>query len=500
VRARAANGVCDKATATEASVASTAALSGTASVVLQLQRRYGNRAVARLVARRAGVSGGRRLQRLRFNLGAVSVDVDYGGLTSVSDTATEIDTRYPAFTGSAIPHSVRSSVAGLSADARRWLLYGLSILQRNVAAAPGLDRVAAVARLIARAPAATTSPIAPGLSFENEVLRVSGWAEAALPAPLHAPAGATLTSIRQLYNPPSSVGTASAPLDSTVLTSELPPALLARLTMLDPGNWTHVGHVGLGTLQTIGDEIQREARGLFAPYSDTAMSSPYASGWQYSGHLSSVTAMVPDRDQRIGYLLNRAEIVGREPAAGGSIFERANFESGRDAPALLALVTPMEADPATAAMVDRLIQHTGRTQHAPLQVGISTEWDLGALTECAMRWRHVMTLSHELCHALVHPNFPARAPSVRFGQIIREGFTEVLGIQLYRHLRQTAAGDPAFKARMEAGVAAAPCAAPPLGTIGYGQAGANAETIRSTVGDDNFRAAYFLGAVNLVGL
>lgn len=47
--------------------------------------------------------------------------------------------------------------------------------------------------------------------------------------------------------------------------------------------------------------------------------------------------------------------------------------------------------------------------------------------------------------------------------------------------------DPAFKARMEAGVAGAPCPAPPVGAVGYGRAGANAEAIRSTVGDDNFR-------------
>ncbi len=53
---------------------------------------------------------------------------------------------------------------------------------------------------------------------------------------------------------------------------------------------------------------------------------------------------------------------------------------------------------------------------------------------------------------------------------------------------------------MENGVTGAPCPVPPVGTIGYGQAGPSAETIRTTVGDDNFRAAYFLGAVNLVGL
>ena len=435
------------------------------------------------------------------NLGAVTVDVDYAGLDAVTDRAGEIGVRYSTFVGSPPPAAVTASVAALSSTAQRWVLYGLSVLQRNAAAAGSLNRADAVARLIARAPAATTDPTTGGHDFEDEVIRVSGWAESALTGRLTAPTGTDLTTIRGLYNPPTSSGAASAALDSALLNSDLPPALMARLNLLDPANWTTVGTVPLPQLQTIADEIQAEARTFFAPYADTAMTSTYASGWVYSAQLFSVATMVPTRDDRINYLMNRAEIVGREAAPGGSIFERTNFESSRDRAALLALVTPMEADPTTAALVDRLIKHTGRTQRNPdLRVGISTEWDLDAASECRMRWRNIETLSHELCHALVHPAFPPRAGSVRFGQIIREGFTEVLGIQLYRHLRARPARDTAFKGRMENGVTGAPCPVPPLGTIGYGQAGPSAETIRTTVGDDNFRAAYFLGAVNLVGL
>ena len=419
----------------------------------------------------------------------------------MTDRAGEIGVRYSTFVGSPPPAAVTASVAALSGTAQRWVLYGLSVLQRNAAAASSLNRADAVARLIARAPAATTDPTTGGHDFEDEVIRVSGWAESALTSRLTAPSGGTLTAIRELYNPPTSSGAASAALDSGVLNSDLPPALTARLQSLDPANWANVGTVPLSELQTIADEIQAEARTFFAPYADTAMSSPYASGWQYSAQLFSVAVMVPTQADRISYLMNRAEIVGREPAAGGSIFQRTNFESGRDRAALLALVTTMEADPATAALVDRLIKHTGRTQRNPaLRVGISTEWDLDAASECRMRWKNIETLSHELCHALVHPAFPPQAASVRFGQIIREGFTEVLGIQLYRHLRHKAHADAVFKARMENGVTGAPCAAPPVGTIGYGQAGPSAELIRTSVGDDNFRAAYFLGAVNLVGL
>jgi hypothetical protein len=488
------------AEATEAVRANGLAADGPAQAVLALQRQCGNQAVARMVAAGRLPTGRRVLQRLRFNVGSVPVDVDYSALIGVADLAAEIKTRYTGYTGAAVPAAVDSAITALSGAARRWVLYALSILQRNAAAAPSLSRADAVSRLIARAPTATTNPTGAGLDFENEVIRVSGWAEVALAAPLRAPTGTKLSEIRELFNPPTSSGSASAPLDLPKLKSELPPALKALLTSLDPASWASVGTVPLATLQTIADEIQAEARKFFAPYADTARTSPYGSGWKYSAQLYSVTAIVPDHDERIGYLLNRAEIVGRKAAPGGSIFERTNFESGRDRAELLAIVTDMEKNATTAAIVDRLIKHTGRTGRSPLRVGISTEFNLGAFSECSWRWKNIQTLCHELCHALVHPNFPAKESSVRFGQIIREGFTEVLGVELFDHVRSKATSDAAFKTRMEAGVTGTPCATPPKGTIGYGEAGPSAETIRSKVGDDNFRAAYFLGAVNLVGL
>jgi hypothetical protein len=140
------------------------------------------------------------------------------------------------------------------------------------------------------------------------------------------------------------------------------------------------------------------------------------------------------------------------------------------------------------------------TQPAVGRVGISTEWNLSAATECQARWRNLDTLTHELVHALVHPSFPATATSIRFGQIVREGFTEALGVQLHTHLRTRAAADPALRGQLETGIAGPSCPPPAAATIDYGQAGANAEAIRLLVGDANFRAAYFLGATNLVGL
>ena len=108
---------------------------------------------------------------------------------------------------------------------------------------------------------------------------------------------------------------------------------------------------------------------------------------------------------------------------------------------------------------------------------------------------------HEVLHALVHPGFNAAASTVRFPQIIREGFTEVLGAQLYnQRMRPKAAANAVFKQGLEAGVSGAPCPAPAADTIGYGAAGAGAEAIRARVGDSSFRAAYFLGRPELAGI
>jgi hypothetical protein len=106
-------------------------------------------------------------------------------------------------------------------------------------------------------------------------------------------------------------------------------------------------------------------------------------------------------------------------------------------------------------------------------------------------------------HALAHPDFEAQTSNVSFGQVLLEGFPEVLGVQMFNHrVKPKAASEAAFKGRMETGLASAPCPAPPDATIGYGAAGSGAESIRTkaSVGDNKFRSAFFLGQIHLIGL
>jgi uncharacterized protein DUF4157 len=449
-------------------------------------------------------AGVRRVARAEFKAGTTKVNIDYGNVAVVpaADQVLTIETAYTAWTGR--PASdIHVAVAALTSGQQRWLMFGLDLLIDNTKAAhAALDRRQAVNRLIARAPLSPTQPLGPRPeAFERDVLSSAGWFEVALVLGLSPPPAAALAALGPIYNPPSVMGGPVGPLDAPKLQADLPPALEALLLAVDPARWPATGTAPLSDLQTIADIIQGEAQEFFSPYADTRIDNPSTTGWQYSAHLIDVTATTPTHDQRIQYLLNRAEVVGRDTPSGSSIFDDANVDLSRpaDRAALLGVVTTMEADPAIQARTDRLIQHTGRTITSPLEVGVSTEFNAATSTDCQVRWQRIKTLSHELCHALVHPAFTARAPGVGFGQVLREGFTEVLGVQLFDHLRVKASGNAALKARLEGGLGAA-CPAPPAGVIGYREAGKSAEDIRQKIGNDNFRAAYFLGATSLAGL
>jgi hypothetical protein len=465
-----------------------------------------------------------RLRRAVYTVGPLQIQIDYGLIWFIptSDFVTEIETRYSTWTGAPPAASIHTDLTALSSDAQRWVLYGLHLLMDNTRSGHGrLDRTAAAQRLIARAPSASTTPHdRPGFPFEDEVMRVSGWFEVALASRLTDPTTADLATMTSIYNP------ATGALDTTRLRAEIPPLLTAFLIARDPGRWTTTGTHSMPALQTIGDRIQNEARTFFGPYADVAIANKYSEGWQYSAHIfdaATVTASLSASDltdRRNSYMTNRAEMVGRMtgselgnlfsinghayagPIPVNGLFTEVNFNSSDPThrSELDSIVRAMANVPNIQAMVDRHLRHTGVTEGDTGRVGIQSVYGaVGSITECDARWNTIHTLAHELVHVLVHSNFPDRGNTVQFGQIVVEGFTTVLGRQLHDHLRSKAGTDPTFKAQMEAGLSGA-CPAPTPAALGYGQAGASAERIRAIVFDDAFRAAYFLGAVHLVGL
>ncbi len=461
-----------------------------------------------------GTSAPPAIQRATFKVGRLTINVDYGGLSGIrdADLVSAVESRFIAFTGAADASAIHAALAALTAAQQRWVLFALDLHQDNIQSPRDdrLDRTVAVQRLIAHAPSAVnTFPGTLGPP-EEEALRASGWFEVALAGHLAAPGPAFKSAIDIVLNPPPPGGGAIPALDVAAFHARMDPAVRHLLTFIDPGSWTATGTQSIATLKSIGDDIMAESKTFFSPYAHTARKSVLGiPGFKISTNIFSVTTLVPSRDTRLGYLENRSTIVGRNTSSHArfsdkNIFRDVNFDGTRAADQLEMekLVAALEGDAAVAAQVDRLIQHTGRQQGsgASTRIGLSTEFDAGTLTECEARWKSVETLCHEIMHALAHPRVETEAAAVGFGQVIVEGMAEVLSTQLFnRRIKPKAKSTPAFKAKLEAGIAGAPCPEPADATIGYAAAGSGADTIQKLVGDHRFRSAFFLGQMHLIG-
>ncbi len=461
-----------------------------------------------------GAAAPRLIQRATFNVGSLTINVDYGGLASIpaADLVSAVESRFIAFTGAADASAIHATLVALTPAQQRWVLYALDLHQDNVQSPRDarLDRTVAVQRLIAHAPsAAHTFPGALGPP-EEEALRASGFFEVALTGGLTPPDAPFARAVDLVLNPPASSGGPVPALDVARFHARLEPAVRHLLNFIDPAAWTSTGTQSIGTLQSIGDDIMGEAKDFFSPFAHTARESVLGvPGFAISANIFSVTPLVPDQDTRLSYLENRSTIVGRNTSSHArfsdkNIFSEVHFDGSRAADQLEMekLVAKLEGEAAVAAQVDRLIQHTGRQEGsgASTKIGLSTEFDAGRFTECRARWNTVETICHEIMHALAHPAVETEAAAVGFGQVIVEGMAEVLSTQLFNdRVRPKAKSTPAFKAKLEAGIAGAPCKEPPEADIGYAAAGSGAETIRKLVGDQRYRSAFFLGQMHLLG-
>lgn len=462
-------------------------------------------------------SGGEtpEVQRAVVKYGAVSVDVEYGSVINVptADLPGRVIAAIEAYTGSPPDMIEESTVRGLSPTAQNWLLFALKLVDDNRAKARTLLPFLAVTRLIDRAPVSSNAPLPDAdNAFVREVMESSGWLENALASRLTSPGVADNAAIDKIVNPVPTKGKPGDPLDAAAFKRRLRPALEHLLEVLDPGRWKKVGAQSLSAFQVLGDVVQAEARSFFAPYADAAIGNVFSLSppWHASANIFSTVTMVPTRGNRIGYLLNRSEMVGRATKTDAlftdtNIFAETRFdpEDATHQAVRAEVLDAIEKDPKFQAIVDRLIQHTGRQpgSGATAKIGLVTEFNADSLSACQAHWRGVDTLCHEVLHGLVHPSFEAAAGRTKFPQVMREGFTEMLGMQLFnQHVAKKAKSDKTFKAKIEAGVAGAPCPDPDPATNGYGAAGDGAQKILDKVKDDRFRAAYFLGETHLVGV
>ncbi|MFD3930852.1 DUF4157 domain-containing protein [Streptomyces sp. NPDC058614] len=450
------------------------------------------------------------LARATFKIGGAKVDIDYGVVVSIppSRHQDEIEARCVSWAG--LPASdVHADLSALSASQRAWVLFALDLHIHNPV--PGLDRPAAVHRLIAHAPAARARPLTVPSGgywdFEEEALSASGWFEVALSASLSPPAGPWLRETQKLVNPEGqNPGESNCPphrpsgdmLDENRLRSELPPLLESHLKAAAGADVTSAQP--FSPLLAIADLLQDEAAAVFAPYANRSRGSGNLSltRWQYSANLtdSQSPQAAPDQVKRMQFLGNRARLVG------GDLLRAVRFDArcDHDVAVLDAVLAPLESR--SVALLDRILKRRSYTvttlqSDEPKQVVLNTRFNPAETDACEAHWRTVNVMCHELLHVMVHDEFRESASG---RQILTEGFAEILGDQLYRAVVRRALRDKDFRAKAEAGVPGAPCATIPPAETSYGPDGRNAERIRVLVGNDRFRAAYFLGRLDLVGI
>lgn len=465
--------------------------------------------LAHVVQARSGKVSPRKLRRATFDWRGQTVNVDYGNVMTTYKYYDEVKARVKTLTGSDATPEADTKITALAPPQQRWLMFALEMVVQNKMSA--LDPAKAVDRLIAYTPSHQNEPVGKGLEeikpFVKEALLQAGWLEIAVASTLRPPLKDDKTAVNAILNPNPGQGST---FDEKDFKKRLAAAMEQYLKFVDPANWKDVKTQSISDIQTIGDLILAEARVFFQPYVDASQVSIFNASpkWKASSNISSTQAVTPNEALRKKFIKNRAEFVGTatKPITGAitdlRIMPTTNFDGGRDAGPFTDLVDDLEKNTVLQPIIDRLLKHTPYEQGAgsAAHIDIDPQYDSTKATDCQARWESVDMLCHEIMHALVHPTFQnAKAKSEL---ILREGFPEVLGNMLYNdHIVLRAAQSKVYRKRFETGLSTPECPGfPAAGTIDYGAAGQSAELIRQKVGNDRFKAAYFLGRLDLLGM
>lgn len=461
-------------------------------------------------------SGGPKKISRATTISGQNVTIDYGDVMKVTDTPADIKRRIEVFTGKPpIPDVVKKIIA-LAYDQQRWLLFALDILMDNTNKAHNaLGRNNAVERLIDQAaisktiPAADKDKFAEVKKFVQEVMLTSGWTAVAVAKDITGPNKTDRAAITKIFNPADEEGDKN-PFDKAVFDQKMNKLLKDYLKQVDPGVWKNTGKQSMTEIEGIGDIILDEAKAYFYPYTTASSASMFhlKSPWKASKNIVDANTVPANEKQRKDYVINRASKILwnqdiRPPLLPEKdIFKTVHYNDKRDSAYFDALVEGIEKDPVQQPILDRIVQHTAWKKESGVktQIGISSEYDATKTSECKARWKTIDILCHEVLHALVHPDFERAADKQGFAQVGTEGFTEVLGTELFnKHIIMKAGWKPDFKVKLESGLLNTPCGSPDDGTIDYGSAGAGAEEIRKKIDYPAMKAAYFLGRTDLAG-
>lgn len=464
-----------------------------------------------LVQQRSSI---KHIARAEYTVGNTKVNINYGGLSAYVIGQYEkgaIDT-YTRYTGK-VGSTLQMQIKGWSDDARHRLIYALDLLIDNPI--PGFNRDEAVNRLITFVPLMTKEPLVSGsgiFDFENEILRASGWFEFALTSGLKAPGKTAQGMLDVLYNPS---GVASGTAASSACPATRPPSvqldepklrkdLDTLMRTYVAGQASVIASItsttqNLSNTNLVADLVQAQALSFFSPFIGRSHTRPFQQGWKYSAHIKSSTATgaIPVEVRR-AFLDNRA----RKKADESGLFNVVHYDPrcGADELVFADIIDKLDTDTTVQAALNRILSWKSFTGHTNTGAEVTLNLQHKASDDsCEARWGIVETLCHELIHVYVSQEF---FDMHKNRQLINEGFTEILGDQLYNHIRSGSNADPIFRRKFEAGLSPFACAlvSIPSSTRGYPGAADPAEKIRSIVGDSNFRAAYFLGQNVLAGL
>jgi Domain of unknown function (DUF4157) len=454
-------------------------------------------------------SGMKRIARATYKTGNATVEINYSFIDTTYGGKYDQGAmdKYAAYTGNA-GSVIQPKLTGWSLTSLRKLTFAIDLLTDNPVS--GLDKDLAVDRLIASVPTMTHTPLTnfPARDFENEVLRASGWFEYAQTAGLNDPNRAEQRYLNSKYNPAGGGGGSACPsprpAGTTLDEVRLRKDLDAHMRKFLSGEATAIRSLAstahnFSDVQSLADMVQGEALSFFAPYIGMSSSRQFLAGWKYSAHLhDSRSPGAINQDLRLSYVDNRS----RKEAGNTGLFTAVNFDSRCDADELVLqdIINNLEADATVQTDLNTILSWKSYTHHSNTSAEVTVNLQYNNSTnDCEARWRIIETLCHELLHAYISQDF---LDMHKGRQLIKEGFTEILGDQLYEYIRGKADNDARYRSNYETGLASGTCTGVsiPASTQGYTSAAQAAEDIRFIVKDDRFRAAYFLGRNTLAGL
>jgi len=434
-----------------------------------------------------------------IQLGPVKITAKYPEVDTLQDERVPdlLARMYGVLAGSGAP--LPSAAAGLDPMGKRWLLYALLLLVSNRDSLGGFDYATAAKWLAGNVAALEPiyQPRARGKEFEVQVLGRTGWLGAALRTAVTPAGRETQEKMSALYSAPGHQP--GALLDRPVLEKIVPPlekALIAERTA-----WLgERDHQPIEDLRFIADFIQAATWQVFKPYAAGRADSPFVTGLKYRDRLYDKTAAMPTEEQLIGYLVNRANVVGSDSTSGPSLFVQAGYDAARtaDREALEQLLqTWLDRGDKRRGLIAFLVQHTGSNSHGLGGIGMVTEFRPN-VAKGDWRWRNIRTMIHELMHSLIHPYLVAEALKIQAPQVIGEGFIEVMTRELYNELVGKMTTGAAGK--LQFGIDQQDQTVPARTEAGYGQAGKAAADIFGLAGRDSFLTAFFVGATDLVAV